>query len=434
MALIAAASAFYVYRNFGEFSRFALREWRTIAVAEVVFVVFFVGWALFRAQDPFINHTEQPMDLALLSASINSQAGHPEDPWLRGEPISYYYFGYWMMGMLSRLAAIPSNISYNLAMALAPAMAAMGMFGIVSNMARMDKARWKFAVVGGIAAALFMGVVANLEGVLEFMRLNGIGSQGFYDWIRIDGLPGPMDTQPQSWTPTDFWWWFHASRVINTFDGMYFIDNTIQEFPFFSFLLGDMHPHVMSIPFIALFLGIALNIYRLPLNFWREYRSPYPYALIMAAALALGGLGFNNFWDMPTFAALLIGVLALKAYRDGQRHPDFGRTSALSGRHCDAGARSRAILAIPAEHQRRRERHRHRAHALARRASVHRMGAIPDRSRAVPAHHILADDNSARLARASNRRIDARFRRLAAVGAGLYVQRRQLGQGGFALH
>ena len=317
LALIAAASAFYVYRNFGEFSRFALREWRTIAVAEVVFVVFFVGWALFRAHDPFINHTEQPMDLALLSASINSQAGHPEDPWLRGEPISYYYFGYWMMGMLSRLAAIPSNISYNLAMALAPAMAAMGMFGIVSNMARMDKARWKFAAVGGIAAALFMGVVANLEGVLEFMRFNGIGSQGFYDWIRIDGLPGPMDTQPQSWTPTDFWWWFHASRVINTFDGMYFIDNTIQEFPFFSFLLGDMHPHVMSIPFIALFVGIALNIYRLPLNFWREYRSPYPYALIMAAALALGGLGFNNFWDMPTFAALLIGVLALKAYRDG---------------------------------------------------------------------------------------------------------------------
>ena len=83
------------------------------------------------------------------------------------------------------------------------------------------------------------------------MRLNGMGSQGFYDWIRINDLPGPIVTPPQSWTPPDFWWWFHASRVINTFDGVHFIDNTIQEFPFFSFLLGDMHPHVMSIPFIA---------------------------------------------------------------------------------------------------------------------------------------------------------------------------------------
>ena len=51
------------------------------------------AWTLFRSYDPFINHTEQPMDLALLSASINSQVGHPEDPWLRGEPVSYYYFG-----------------------------------------------------------------------------------------------------------------------------------------------------------------------------------------------------------------------------------------------------------------------------------------------------------------------------------------------------
>ena len=153
------------------------------------------------------------------------------------------------------------------------------------------------------------------------MRLNGMGSQGFYDWIRINDLPGPIVTPPQSWTPPDFWWWFHASRVINTFDGVHFIDNTIQEFPFFSFLLGDMHPHVMSIPFIALFVGIALNIYRLPSDFWRNYRSVYPYAIVLTAALVLGGLGFNNLWDMPTFAALLIGILAIKAYREGSDIP-----------------------------------------------------------------------------------------------------------------
>ena len=291
------------------------------------------------------------MDLALLSASISSQVGHPEDPWLRGEPVSYYYFGYWMMGALSQISAIQSHISYNLAMALIPAMSAMGIFGIVFNLVRMDIARMdkarsgvagtdgmstvrasvsaaladsthrKLAIIAGIAAALFLGIVANLEGVLEFMRLNGMGSQGFYDWIRINDLPGPIVTPPQSWTPPDFWWWFHASRVINTFDGVHFIDNTIQEFPFFSFLLGDMHPHVMSIPFIALFVGIALNIYRLPSDFWRNYRSVYPYAIVLTAALVLGGLGFNNLWDMPTFAALLIGVLAIRAYREGSDIP-----------------------------------------------------------------------------------------------------------------
>ena len=344
--LMAALSAYIAYRNFDALRDFIIREWRTIVIAEAIFLVFFIGWTLFRSYDPFINHTEQPMDLALLSASINSQVGHPEDPWLRGEPVSYYYFGYWMMGALSQISAIQSHISYNLALALIPAMSAMGIFGIVFNMVRMDKARSgvagtdsmstvrasvsaaladsthrKLAIIAGIAAALFLGIVSNLEGVLEFMRLNGMGSQGFYDWIRINDLPGPIVTPPQSWTPPDFWWWFHASRVINTFDGVHFIDNTIQEFPFFSFLLGDMHPHVMSIPFIALFIGIALNIYRLPSDFWRNYRSVYPYAIVLTAALVLGGLGFNNLWDMPTFAALLIGILALKAYREGSDIP-----------------------------------------------------------------------------------------------------------------
>ena len=276
--LMAAASAYIAYRNLDDLRAYIAREWRTLLIAEAIFLVFFIGWALFRSYDPFINHTEQPMDLALLSASINSQVGHPEDPWLRGESISYYYFGYWMMGAISQIAAVPSNIAYNLAMALIPAMGATGIFGLVSNMVRANgsgstqvseqqshphpdlppsrgKESYHLAVIAGIAAALFLVVAANLQGILEFMRLNGMGSQGFYDWIRIDGLPGPIEMPPQSWTPPDFWWWFHASRVINTFDGIHFIDNTIQEFPFFSFLLGDMHPHVMSIPFVLLFVG-----------------------------------------------------------------------------------------------------------------------------------------------------------------------------------
>lgn len=314
---MAGASGVYAYRNWGELREFVVREWRAIALAEAVFLAFFVGWALYRAADPFINHTEQPMDLGLLNAAVNSVTGHPEDPWLRGESVSYYYFGYWMMGMLTQLAGIPTNISYNLSMAVIPALAATGIFGLAFNMVRADKARLRYAIIAGLAAAGLLVVVSNLEGVLEFMRLNGMGSQGFWDWIRISGMEGANAGVAEGWAPSEHWWWFRASRVINTFDGGYFIDNTIQEFPFFSFILGDMHPHVMSLPFIALFAGMALNMYRLPSGWQREYRSAYPYAAILAAGLALGGLGFNNMWDLPTFAGLLLGALALKAYKDG---------------------------------------------------------------------------------------------------------------------
>ena len=272
--LMAALSTYIAYRNFDDLRDFITREWRTIVIAEAIFLVFFIGWTLFRSYDPFINHTEQPMDLALLSASINSQVGHPEDPWLRGEPVSYYYFGYWMMGALSQISAIQSHISYNLALALIPAMSAMGIFGIVFNMVRMDKARSgvagtdsmstvrasvsaaladsthrKLAIIAGIAAAL----CSSASSPTSKACWNSCGSTAWGRRASTTGsastdLPGPIVTPPQSWTPPDFWWWFHASRVINTFDGVHFIDNTIQEFPFFSFLLGDMHPHVMSIP------------------------------------------------------------------------------------------------------------------------------------------------------------------------------------------
>ena len=315
LLVMGALSGWYVWRRRQEFKDFVVRERRAIIAAEAVFLVFFVGWLIYRAYDPAIDHTEQPMDFAFLNASIESRVGAPEDPWLRGETVSYYYFGYWMMGTVSQLTGIASNISYNLSLALIPAMAAMGIFGLVSNMVRADVVRWRYAVLGGVAAVVLMGVVANLEGVLELMRANAIGSQGFWDWVRIDGLEGPIDEPTDSWMPQEFWWWFRATRVINTFDGGQGIDYTIQEFPFFSFMLGDLHPHVMSIPFAVLFLAFSWNFFRSPVHVWRR-RDLQGYASILAMSLALGGLAFTNMWDLPTFAALFLGVAFLKTYRE----------------------------------------------------------------------------------------------------------------------
>ena len=313
LLLLAALSGWYMWRHLREFRDFLVRERVAIITAESIFLVLFVGWAIFRSFDPAIDHTEQPMDLAFLNASIESRTGPPEDPWLRGESISYYYFGYWMMAAISQIAGVESNIAYNLAMALIPALGGMAIFGLVYNIVRAESVRWHYAVLGGLSAAILMGFAANLEGVLEFMRANAISGQGFYDWVRIGGLDGPAATPTQSWAPEEFWWWFRATRVINTFGGDQGIDYTIQEFPFFSFMLGDLHPHVMSIPLAVLFTALCWNYLRSPVHDWRHGRVS-DYVTLAAMGLVLGGLSFTNMWDLPTFAGLFLGIVGLKAY------------------------------------------------------------------------------------------------------------------------
>ena len=320
LIVLAASSGALAYLHREEMVAFVRRGWRLIAVSEIVFVGFFLGWALFQAYDPAINHTEQPMDFAFLNASIVSTFGQPEDPWLRGESISYYYFGYWMMGAVSELSGVASNFSYNLSLALIPAMAAAATLCVVASMARFDGACLRPAVAAGVGAGLLLIVVSNLEGILEFMYANAMGSQGFYDWIGIQGLSGPTEIPTESWNPDEFWWWFRATRVINTFpvsedgtgagDG---IDYTIQEFPFFSFMLGDLHPHVSAIPFALLAAGFTLNFFRSDVTDVRRM-SVWGYGTLAAMAVSLGGLAFTNMWDLPTYGALLVGIAALKAY------------------------------------------------------------------------------------------------------------------------
>ena len=314
LVAVAVLSWWYLWGRRGEVIRLLWRERTAILVAEAIFLALFFGWVIYRAYDPSISHTEKPMDFAFLNASVRSDYGAPEDPWLRGSSISYYYFGYWMMGTLTKLTGITPSISYNLSLALIPAMAAMGMFGLVYSLVRADTNRLRYAVAGGIVAALLLTVVANLEGrpssscgpTAWARRGSGTGS-GSTAWT------GPAPAVTESWRPQEFWWWWHATRVISTSEGGQLLDYTIQEFPFFSFMLGDLHPHVMALPFVILFLAVCWNLFRSPLHIWRE-PSVRAYATILAIGLSLGGLGFTNMWDLPVFAALLLGTVALKTY------------------------------------------------------------------------------------------------------------------------
>ena len=305
------------WRNRQEIVEFVKGEWAALALAHTVFFVVFAAWAIFRSYDPSISHTEQPMDFMFLNSAARSFLGAPEDPWLRGEGISYYYFGYWNFALLTKLTGIASSVTYNLSLALVPAMASMGVFGLVYTLVRADRAKLRIAGIAATAAALMLVFLANLEGALEFMRANGMGGSGFWAWIGVEGLTVPGGGLTETWRPTENWWWWRATRVIGSFDGGVQTDYTIHEFPAFSYVLGDLHPHVMSVPFVALFLAILWNFWKGPGPVWPrlDWR---PCLSLFVIAFTLGGLGFTNMWDLPVFGIVFLGVAALKVYTQGR--------------------------------------------------------------------------------------------------------------------
>ncbi len=312
LVLFSVVSGWYAYLRREEIIEFIRRERQSILVGEGVFLLLYLVCVIYRSYDPSINTTEQPMDFAFLNASVLANFFPPEDPWLRGGDAPYYYFGYLMMANLTELSFVPTRISYNLALSLIPALAATAAFGLVYNLIRAHGASAMRAVGFALLAPVLLLLTSNLEGILEFVRLRELGTASFWGWIGIKDL-GPVDAS--SWRPNDYLWWWRGSRVIDSLGPQgASLDYTITEFPFFSFLLGDLHPHFMSIPFILLFVTFSLNFFLMPVYIGARWVRDNP-GRVFVSALLLGALAFINVWDIVPFAVLWAALLIFKAVR-----------------------------------------------------------------------------------------------------------------------
>ncbi len=298
------------YRDFRVFWK---RERSLIIATELIHVLAFVSFALFKASRPEILGTEKPMELAFLNAILRSQSFPPHDPWLSGFAISYYYFGYVMVAFLARLTATPSSVAFNLGIVCVFALTATGSFGVVYSLVKKEENSGRRATRWALLGAILVAVMGNQEGFLELLHCKGIGSPHFWEWVDVKGL-SQAPLCPGSLHPVDFWWWWRASRVIHDRNLLGQDQEVIDEFPFFSFLLGDLHPHVLALPFVIMAVGLALNLFYSP-----SFTLSWPNFFF--CGLVVGGLGFLNTWDFPIYLTLAGAALALAFYQEGERNP-----------------------------------------------------------------------------------------------------------------
>jgi YYY domain-containing protein len=329
-------------------------ERKTVIAAEILFFTAFAGWAIVRAYNPNIEGTEKPMEFMFINSILQSPSFPPHDAWLSGHAISYYYFGYVLVAMLTRLTGIYSALAFNLGISLLFALTAVAAFGLALNLislARREAAALSASIMPALLAPLLVLIVGNYYGALELAYNNGMlrearvpavwydfgdapgqvasldeftrepgiraGAINLWEWLDLKRLDYPP---PES--PASFRWelpnWFFAARVVHDKNLVGVDTEAIDENPAFSFLLADMHPHVLALPFVILAAGLALDWL-----LWARRRGLKPdnYQLgwipmlprLSLSALVLGGLAFLNTWDFPiyfflTMLALLLGM------------------------------------------------------------------------------------------------------------------------------
>ena len=347
MTVVAALSGILLALHWRQMWEFVRTRWQVLAIAEAIFLAAFLAFVIIRAINPDLWHPfrggEKPMELAYFNAVIRSTLLPPYDPWFAGGYLNYYYWGYFILAIPTRLAGIVPTTAFNLAVPLLFALTVSGAFSVVYNLAEgcrrslrpshstpaevtqvevdsgyagdyatISGQRFnpvaraiRSPITAGLTGALFVSVIGNLDGTVQLVQglwgnLAGTGAQvpAFDFWRSSRMLP---NTEGLVSNPVAFWLWGSSGSQAE-------VSSHITEFPFFGFLFADLHAHLMAIPFMILVIGLSLNF----AAGYRRLGWVWDGLALGALGLALGSLWLINSWDYPSFLLLTLEQKLLK--------------------------------------------------------------------------------------------------------------------------
>ena len=354
--VVASLSALVLFTRWREVRDFLVKNWRLLAIGELLFLAAFLSFVVIRMANPDLWHPfrggEKPMDFAYLNAVLRSTTMPPYDPWFAGGYLNYYYWGQFVLAALIKATGILPSVAYNLVVPFLFALTVTAAYSLVYNVtagisrlgpgtkatpgqmgsvepeipsklptgeeAGSHRRRrwggwwesWRIGVpwgpvMAGLVAGLFVAVMGNMDGIVQL-------AQGSWDSLTSD-KPFPafdfwqssrMLPRSDSLTPSFLTFWLPGDRGTE-------IGPHITEFPFFSFLFADLHAHMIIIPFTLLVVGLALSLL---VGIARSGQGWWLAATTTAAAIAVGSLWAINSWDYPTYLLLVAALIGLGVY------------------------------------------------------------------------------------------------------------------------
>jgi YYY domain-containing protein len=308
---------------------------RRAAAGELLFAAGLLFWTFARGLKPELTGEgglEKFMDLGLMNSLWRTDYLPALDTWLAGSRVNYYYYGQYLYTFVAKMTGIRPEISYNLGMASTFAMTLT--LGYATGSQLLQLARKKdlrlpacTPACGGLLSGILLAFGGNGHAFLFDPASPGHGLLLLLKRVRlVSGDPGK------------FYWFADATRFIGYNPET--ADKTIHEFPFYSFLVADLHAHVVNLMVVLLLIGLLVKLIdsqallkaaaacheqqqqpqpaddsewhrqelgRIASRFAVTARSPY----LLLAALCLGLSMMGNYWDFAIYFVVSAAVLLL---------------------------------------------------------------------------------------------------------------------------
>jgi uncharacterized membrane protein len=237
------------------------------------------------------------MDFGFINSILNSRFLPPQDHWFASTQnnffsINYYYFGHFITAFMIKINSISPSISYNLMLTTIFASSMTMSFSLGYNIyiylrnkfgQVKEKLQWFKPTVAGILSAVLVNLGGNLHTIYIFTK--GYPAE----------QPIPFWKILSSFNLKDYWY-PNATR---------FIPFTIHEFPSYSYVVSDLHGHVLDIIFvlmlIALFLVLVINQNKI-----------IDKIILILCSLFLSITYMTNSTDFLIYGSLFLFILVIK--------------------------------------------------------------------------------------------------------------------------
>lgn len=282
-------------QDFG-FVSYLKNHYKAFIVGEILFIFFFIflNW-IFAHRIPG-SETERMMDLGFMNSIYRTDYMPPLDMWSAGKPINYYYFGQYIITYLTKISFIPVGYGYTFGLFMIAAWLFVAIFRIAQS------------VTGSKVAGVISGCAVVFAGNVHYIVFDWF-VPAIWDILQLDG------EKPR-------YWFANSTRYIGYVPDVA-KDKTIHEFPAYSFIVGDLHAHVVDLLLVGVIIALLWSYLMYIKENFNEEMSLVAACInkyTVTLGILLGICSMSNYWDLPIYfvvsgGVILFGIIAVVGFK-----------------------------------------------------------------------------------------------------------------------